>query len=85
MPRHPPHFLVGGFQGVAEARHADEPGGHGTINERRVGAIAVGVAVNDGVAVVQGAVFVQVADDVAIRILHELTGEVAHFVREGAA
>ena len=80
--RHPKHLLVGGDDVVDEFRHADEPRRHRPVDQRRVGAVAIGIAVHDVLAIVERAAVAQVADNVAVGVLDELAGEVAHVVGE---
>ena len=80
--RHPPHFVVACPQIVGEIGDAHEPGRHRPIDERRVGAVAVRVAVHDDIALVQAAGVVQVADDVGVGLLDEPVAKVADLFGE---
>ena len=83
--RHPAHLLVGGGENITKTGDAHEPGWHGAIDEGLVRAIAVWIAVDDGGAFVDGAVGLQVANDVRVRFLDELASEIAHCVGKVAA
>ena len=84
VARDPAHLFVAGRKIAREFRHANEPRWHSAVDERRVGAIAVRIAVDDHVVRVQAAGPAQMADDVGVGVLHELPLEVGHLVGEYA-
>ena len=58
------------------------PRGNSAINQRRVGTIAIRVAVLNDFLAVQAARTFQHGDNAFVGLFHMLTGEVRHFVRK---
>ena len=69
--RHPVDRAVGGEQLLLDRRHADEPGGAGVVNERRVAAPAEGVIVGEFLGLDQQSARFQVFEDERVGVLDE--------------
>ena len=81
---HPVDGVVVGGEAVVEVFDADVPGVDGAVDERRVGAVAEGVGVDDRRLVDELALGLEALDDVLVAVLAEAAGVVGDGVGEVA-
>ena len=82
---HPVGELVVGHQAVFDGRHADEPGADSTVDQRSIGTIAEGVAVDDAGLLHQTTFRLQTSHDVVIALLDIASFVIRHLAIEVTA
>ena len=80
--RHPANLLICRKQTIDDSRDGDIPGRDRPVDERRVRAIAEGVAVLDHFLSIQGTCVTQPANDVPIGFLDMASNKIGHLVGE---